>query len=116
MKFEKYLESLKRETSKDISRSAVTYLIKKYAWMSFGPISMILNFVVTKLVDIIIYNTQLAVYFKYIDFRVDEQGQDFHNAIIKNMNAQENGTEQDRINAEKNLKAAFAHLVKLSNV
>lgn len=115
MKFDTYLQKLKEQAVIDATKSAVAILVKKMAWLGWGPIAPILNFFISKVVNIIIWNTEVGAYFKYIDFRVDEQGKEYFQALVTNFNLQTNGSESEKKDAEEKLKLAFRNLVKLTN-
>lgn len=115
MKFETYLQKLKEQTVSDVTKSVVAILVKKISWLGWGPIAPVLNFFISKIVNIIVWNTEVGAYFKYIDFRVDKQGKEYFQALVTNFNLQSTGTGQEKKDAEEKLKLAFRNLVKFTS-
>lgn len=59
--------------------------------------------------------SELSAFFYFIDTRVGKQGREFEDAAYKNREAQENGTKQQKIDAENNLWDKFKILVSLKS-
>ena len=58
---------------------------------------------------------ELAVFFTYINFNVNQQGHDFLQAVYQNKQAQLNGTEDEKKIAIKNLEDSFSRLIDLKS-
>jgi hypothetical protein len=52
-------------------------------------------------------DAELAVFFAYINFNVNQQGHDFIQAVLQNKLAQQTGTEDEKKIAQKNLINLF---------
>lgn len=75
-----------------------------------GPITTLL---LGKIVEILVNETEFALYFKYIDLRVDAQGRSFSEAVVRNYQAQQNGSPDEKAKAEKELIKSFKSFVVL---
>lgn len=75
----------------------------------------ILGFVVGKVLEIAIRETEIGLFFLYIDLRTSTQGRDFEKYMRLNLDAQKNGTPEQKAKAEKELKDAFRAFAKLTN-
>lgn len=59
--------------------------------------------------------SELVVFFKYIDMRVGKQSTKFQLAALQNWKAQQNGTDIEKQLAEDNLKISFRKFAMLNN-
>jgi hypothetical protein len=59
--------------------------------------------------------SELAIFFKYIDTRVGRQSIDFQNAAMINWATQQNGTKEQKLEAEKNLIFHFNRFARLNS-
>lgn len=75
----------------------------------------ILGFVVGKVLEIAIRETEIGLFFLYIDLRTSTQGRNFEKYMRANLDAQRNGTPDQKAKAEKELKDAFKAFVKLTS-
>jgi putative Mn2+ efflux pump MntP len=78
-------------------------------------LSPVLGFIVGKVLEIAIRETEIGAFFLYIDLRTSAQGRDFEKTMQANLDAQKNGTPDQKAKAEKELKDAFKAFVKLTN-
>lgn len=78
----------------------------------FNPI---LGFIVGKVLEIAIRETEIGLFFLYIDLRTSAQGREFEKAARENLLKQKTGTPAEIANAERDLKNAFKAFVKLTN-
>ncbi len=87
--------------------------------MTTGFLGAILNpvlgFVVGKVLEITIQETEVGAFFLYIDLRTSIQGREFEKAARENLLKQKTGTPEERARAEKELKDAFKAFIKLTN-
>lgn len=75
----------------------------------------VLGFIVGKVLEIAIHETEIGLFFLYIDLRTSAQGRDFEKTMRANLDAQKNGTLEQKDQAEKDLKDAFKAFIKLTN-
>lgn len=115
MDHDQYAALIKSTLSRMIIKSVMAALVKQAAFFAWGPVNGIIAFVVTKLVDFIINQTELAIFLEYTDMRVGQQGKAFTQAALENSAAQMNGTPEQRALAEKKLIDSFREFAKLKN-
>lgn len=77
--------------------------------------SPLLGFVVSKVLEIAIRETEIGMFFLYIDLRTSMQGRDFEKAARANLEKQKTGSPEEKAKAEKELIDAFKAFVKLTN-
>lgn len=77
--------------------------------------SPLLGFLVGKILEIAIRETEIGAFFLYIDLRTSAQGRDFEAAAKANLEKQKNGTPAEKAKAEKDLIDAFRALAKFTN-
>lgn len=111
-----FVDSLKTTAIKQGTELLVKALVKRFAFLSFGPFVFLLSFFITKLLEILIRETEYGIYFEYTDFTVDTQAIEYRNAIQKNSKIQMEGTDEEKKLAEKELFDAFKRFVKLSSI
>lgn len=75
----------------------------------------VLGFIVGKVLDIAIQETEIGLFFLYIDLRTSVQGRDFEKTMQANLDAQKSGDPAKQAKAEKELKDAFKAFVKITN-
>jgi hypothetical protein len=115
VKHSEYVEIIKK-TATDIAVKAILgALLKEVPFLFWGPLGPLTKVVITKVVTIAYQQGEMAVFFKYIDMRVDAQGSAFSAAAIRNFKAQQSGTEDEKKKAEADLIIAFKSFAKLSN-
>jgi hypothetical protein len=78
-------------------------------------LSPVLGFIVGKVLEIAIRETEIGAFFLYIDLRTSAQGRDFEKAARANLLKQQTGTPEEKAAAEKELISAFKSFVKLTN-
>lgn len=77
------------------------------------PFNKIAELVINKATTKLASAAETGAFFVYINFNVDAQGRNFMSAAIKNHNAQINGSIEEKVIAEENLKDAFRKLIRL---
>lgn len=79
----------------------------------FNPL---LGFIVGKALEIAIRETEIGMFFLYIDLRTSAQGRAFYDAAQKNLDKQRGAsTPEEKAKAEKELIDAFRSFVRLTN-
>jgi hypothetical protein len=112
---QEYVDSIKKAAVS----TGKKFLVKRVAEMLpflflpiLGPITTI---ALEKIVEILVRETEFAIFFKYIDLRVDAQGRAFSEAAIRNFHAQKTGDPNEIAKAEKELIEKFKSFVTLGN-
>lgn len=105
------IKSVAMKTGKDL---LVREGLKHLPFLFVGPLGPLGNKIVEKIMEILIREGEFAVFFKYIDLRVDGQGKDFSDAAVRNYHAQTNGTPEEKAKAEAELIEAFKKFAKLN--
>jgi hypothetical protein len=89
------------------------------AGMTTGFVGMLLNpifgFLVGKVLEIAIRETEIGAFFLYIDLRTSAQGREFEEVMRKNLEAQKGSDPVAKEKAEKELIVAFKAFAKLTN-
>lgn len=75
----------------------------------------LIGFLVGKILEIAIRETEIGLFFLYIDLRTSAQGRDFEKMARANLEKQKNGTPQEIARAEKELVDAFRAFAKFTN-
>lgn len=78
-------------------------------------INPILGFLVGKILEIAIRETEIGAFFLFIDMRVKGQSKDFEAKMAAHLEAQKSGDPARISKAEKELRDAFKALVKITN-
>lgn len=115
MKHSEYVDILKSAGVEAIKKSFVKVMIKQLPFLASGPFNYVLMKVATKLAEELIQQGELAVFFKYIDFRTDMQAKDFEAAMMYNHTMQRIGTDEQKKEAEAKLVIALHKLASLRN-
>jgi len=115
MTYDQYVEQIKSFLLKQLVDKVYDIIITKITFLSWGPLGPLLKIILEKIIEIILYETEMAIFFLYTDLRVNAQGRKFYDAIEANMEAQEGGNEEDKQRTEKELIDSFRELVKLTN-
>lgn len=117
---EQYVQFLK-DTALSMGKKAVleilvtrlpTFLTSRVVGSIFVPF---VGYVVGMALEIAIRETEIGLFFLFIDMRTNAQGKSFEEAARKNLDKQRNGTPEERATAEKELVDAFRKFAKLSN-
>lgn len=113
MKHSDYIEIARGLGKNVLQKSIVNGVAKSIPFFALGlPNTLLIKFA-SWLAGVIAEQTEMMIFFKYIDLRSDIQAKDFEAAMIKNHNAQKTGTDQEKKNAEKELTEALNRLVSL---
>jgi len=95
-----------------LTRAWVSSSIPILGNIFFGPI---VGIIANKLFTFLADQTELAVFFNYIDTRVSEQSREFERAALENYKIQKSGTAKERRDAEEALWASFVAFARLTN-
>lgn len=75
----------------------------------------IIGYFVGVVLEIAVRETEMGLFFLYIDLRTSAQGRDFEKQARSNFEVQKNGTPEEKAAAEKELIDSFRAFVKISN-
>lgn len=113
MNHQEYVDSLKASAIQ-IGKDILIREVKKRLPFLFIPIlNPVMGYIIGKGVEILINHTEMAIFFFYIDMRVDKQAAVFSQAAVNNYNAQKTGSDYAKMEAEKALIKSFRELVIL---
>jgi hypothetical protein len=104
---QEYVDALKASAIATGKKVLIEALVKRVPFLFIPVIGPLVELIVGKLVEILIQQTEFAIFFKYIDMRVDDQGREFSQAAINNRNMQFHGTPEEKEKAEKELIEKF---------
>lgn len=105
------IKSVAMKTGKDL---LVREGLKRLPFLFAGPLGPLGNKIVEEIMEILIRESEFAIFFKYIDLRVDSQSKDFSDAAVRNYHAQMSGTPEEKAKAEAELIQAFKNFAKLN--
>lgn len=117
---DEYVELLK-STALSLGKEQVLKLLAAELpiGLTTGFVGSLLNpifgFLVGKVLEIAIRETEIGAFFLYIDLRTSAQGREFEKVARRNQAAQQSGTPAEKAAAEKELVSAFKAFVKLTN-
>lgn len=89
-------------------------LASPLSFLETPPLNILTNKVIHWATTALAKDIELAVFFAYINFNVNQQGHDYIQAVYKNKQAQLNGSEDEKKIAIKNLEDSFSKLITLS--
>lgn len=115
MKHSEYVEVIKNTAINLGKKTLMKALLTKVPFLFYGPFGVITELLIEKALVILIRETEFAVFFKYIDMRVDQQGKDFTEAALNNYRIQQNGTPEEKKKSEEELISKFKSFVKLTS-
>jgi hypothetical protein len=115
MKHSEYVAIIKKAATDIGVKAILGELLLEVPFLFWGPLGPLTKLVVTKVVTKALYEGEMAIFFQYIDMRVDAQGRTFTDAAIRNHTIQQTGTEDEKKKSEAELILAFKSFIKLSN-
>lgn len=107
---DKFVQELKRQAVKKAYKSALSYILSKAPFLAWGPLGPIFSYFLEKIIWVVVNKTEMATFFKFVDFRVDAQGRDYHDAITRVINAK---SPEELEYAQKLADERFDRLVSL---
>lgn len=115
MKHSTYVNLLKSHLKDRLVKEAYDFILDKFLFLTWGPLAPLLKKGLEHLVDHLIEKGELAAFVQYIDFRVDDQGDEYSKLIINHQQVLKNGNEEEIEESEKLVKQAFYNLVKFTS-
>lgn len=90
------------------------YIQLHVPFLRLPVIREIAEWLVGKIIEILVNKTELGLFFIYVDSITDEQRRKLNEAATKNKEAQASGSEDDRRLAEAELIAAARNLLRFN--
>ena len=115
MTHQEYVDAIKKSAVSAGKKVLISTLSKKIPFLFVPVIGPVVSLLLGKIVEILVQETEFAIFFKYIDLRVDRQGREFSEAAIRNFHAQQNGSPDERAKTERELIEKFKSFVVLTN-
>lgn len=115
MNHDEYVRFLKDTAISQAKKGVLKIIFSKLPFLTWGPLGSLVGLAVGKVLEIAVNQTEMGAFFYFTDLRVSRQGRDYQEALEENMEAQKNGTDQDKAKAEEKLKNSFRELVKITN-
>lgn len=115
IKHQDYVDAIKKSAISTGKKVLIQTVASKLPFLFVPVLGPIVSLALGKVVEILVEQTEFAIYFKYIDLRVDKQGRDFSQAAIRNLEAQKSGDKEEIVKAEKELMEKFKSFVVITN-
>jgi hypothetical protein len=115
MNYKQSADALKTAAKNIGSSAVIAYLVTVAPWVRLPVIYQIFAWFIKYIVGVAIDKTELGAFFLFIDMRTSQQGQAFADAALKNHEAQQSGTKEEKQVAEANLINKFRDLVKFTS-
>ena len=112
---EEYAESIKQSVLSIGKQAVMQILIARFPFLGMALINPIVGLIVGYVLQIAIKETELALFFNYVDMRTGEQQNEFEKAALENFRVQKSGTAEEKKNAEKKLVLAFTKFASLKS-
>lgn len=110
-----YVDLIKSTALELGSKFVMQYLEAKLPFLALPIINPIAGFLVGYVLKIAIVESEMGAFFLFIDTRTNKQGVAFVEAAQRNNVAQNSGTAEEKLNAEKALVDSFRAFIKFSN-
>ena len=105
-----------KEAALSIGKTVVMQiLVQRFAFMGLAFVNPIVGLLVGYVLGIAIKETELGLFFNYIDMRTGNQMNEFETAEMTNFKVQQNGTTEEKANAEKILLDKFRSFARLTS-
>lgn len=115
MNRDEYVETIKATALQMGSKLVMSWLVARAPFLALRVVNPVVGYVVSKILEIAIRETEFGAFYLYIDFRTSKQGRDFFESALKNQEIQNSGTPEEKANAEANLMARFRAFVRFTN-
>lgn len=104
---QEYVDSIKKSAVAAGKKLLIAELTKRVPWLFIPVIGPLVSLVLGKVIEILVNETEFAIFFNYIDMRTDSQGREFSKAALVNLAAQRTGSPQEKAQAERDLIVKF---------
>ena len=112
---DEYVASIKSSFVTLGTKAAMGYLVTQMPFIAEPIMYKLVETLVYEMMTKVVNGGELAIFFQYTDFRVNQQGNAFVQAALKNHQAQLSGTEEEKQRAETELIDRFAEFASLTN-
>jgi hypothetical protein len=112
---DEYVEMIKSAALTAGKKAVMQKLVAKIPFLSVPLINPIIGYIAGLVLETAIRETEMGLFFLYVDLRLNAQAKDFEAAALKNMKAQMSGSDDEKKIAEKELIDSFRAFVKFSN-
>jgi hypothetical protein len=113
MTHQEYVDAIKKSAISAGKKVLISTISKKLPFLFLPVIGPVTSLLLGKVVEILVQETEFAIFFKYIDLRVDSQGREFSEAAIRNFQVQQTGSPDEKAKTEKELIEKFRSFVIL---
>ena len=114
MTHQEYVDAIKASAISTGKKVLIGAVSKKLPFLFVPVIGPVVGLVLGKIVELLVKETEFAIFFKYIDMRTSAQGRDFSEAAINNFKIQQSGTPEEKAKSEKELIEKFRSFVILT--
>lgn len=115
MKHSEYVETIKGLATKTGKDLLIREGAKMVPFLFTGPFGFIGTMLAGKVMEILIREGEFAAFFKYMDLRSDSLAKGFEAAMLYNHKMQQEGTDEQKKDAEKKLEDALRAFISLKN-
>ena len=115
MKHSDYVELIKKHLKERLVKEAYDFILGKFLFMTWGPLAPLLKRGLEYVVGHLVEKGELAAFVQYVDFRTDEQGDEYSKLIIRHQQILKDGNDGEIEESEKLVKQAFYNLVKFTS-
>lgn len=115
MTHEEYVKTIKSSMAVVITKAAMISIISKVPLLGSSYLSPAVSWVLSKLVEFILNQTETMIFLGYIDMRVNKQADEYIAAANHNFKIQQNGTPEEKRKAEEVLFEKFKAFARFSN-
>jgi hypothetical protein len=113
MNRKEYSDIIRNAAFKIILDATIKKIIETIPFFSLGIPGYFLRLIAGKFLGIVFDLIEMEVFFLYTDMRTSLEQNDFEKAALRNIVAQQNGTDQEKKDAEANLINSFRKFAKL---
>ena len=110
-----YVASIKSAFVTMGNRVVMSFLATQFPFLLSPFIKPIVEWAVNMVIETLVDNVEMQAFFMYIDTRVDQQGREFSAAALENLEAQKNGTPEQKLLARNNLISKFKSFAMLKS-
>ena len=115
MKHSDYVVILEGLGKKAVSEALIKVALKHMPLFALGPWNYVLVKIANAIAGELVKQSEMAIFFKYVDFRTDSQAKDFEAAMLHNHKIQIMGTPEEKKDAEEKLIVALNALAALKS-
>lgn len=113
IKHSDYVKIVTNLGKESLKKALIKGAVKQLPFLASGPLNYLMIKLATKLAELAIEETEMRIFFQYIDFRTDIQAKDFEEAMMRNHTMQQIGTEDEKKKSEADLVLALNKLASL---